>query len=102
MSPLLGHVTELLLGHRPLGRVTWQVLDVNAAQKPQRVFVVGRVAPSRLIVLAGEVVETTVNGRHPREAAEHLLNIFDSLLHTGSKNAFYPKRWPSNVTRRKA
>lgn len=76
------HVTQ------PFGHVTWQILDVHTAQKPQSVFVVGRVVSNRLIVFTGEVVETTVNGCHPREVAEHFLNIFDSFLYIGSKNAF--------------
>lgn len=69
-------------------RVTWQVPDVDTAQEPQGVFVVGRVVPDRLVVFAGQVVETAVNGRHARQVVQHVLHGLDRLLRTGSKGAF--------------
>lgn len=70
------------------GHVTWQILDVYTAEKPQSVFVVGSVVPDGLVVFAGEVVETAVNGCYTGEAAEHFLHVFNCFLQTGSKTAF--------------
>lgn len=44
--------------------------------------------PDRLVVFAGQVVETAVNGRHAREAVQHVLHSLDRLLRTGSEGAF--------------
>lgn len=65
------------------GRVTRQIFNINASQKPQSVLIVRGVVPNRLVVLAGEIIEAAVNWSHPREIVQHLLNLLNGLLEKG-------------------
>lgn len=62
------------------GRVTWQIFNINASQKPQSILIVWGVVPNCLVVLAGEIIEAAMNWSHPREIVQHLLNLLNGLL----------------------
>ncbi|PWA29113.1 hypothetical protein CCH79_00006356, partial [Gambusia affinis] len=59
---------------------TWKVFDVHAAQIAQRVLVVGGVVPDDAVILAGEVVEPSVDRCDAGKIADLQLQAADGRL----------------------